>query len=209
MSKKRIIDLEDSSGLDINDFVAVYNAEPVADNFTYKERISKILDLKTITVNGKTGSSITINADDISDTGTAKKFVSSAEINRINIVRTDLGDQVFLSGDGSYKQMTSGPVLTTTVMVVAENTVLLSSSNLLVLCDTTLSGFNVFLPVAPADKQIVRVKDLGNALNNPLMINSSHLIESHSNAIINTNFGSIELIFIQAVNKWIVSSILS
>lgn len=103
MSTKTIGQLESSNQLDINDFIAAYNAESLADNVTYKTRISDVLALKTISVNGKTGSTITITSDDISDASSAKKFVSGAEKNKIGLLRTDQGSSAFLAGDGTYK----------------------------------------------------------------------------------------------------------
>lgn len=64
MANKTIGQLEDSNYLDGNDFIALYNAEPSVDNITYKARVNDVLGLKTIIVNGKTGSTITLNADD-------------------------------------------------------------------------------------------------------------------------------------------------
>lgn len=103
MANKTIGQLEDSIYLDGNDFVALYNAEPSADNITYKARLNDVLGLKSISVNGKTGNTITVNADDISDTSTTKKFVTSSEKNKIGLIQNSLGGEVFLAGDGTYK----------------------------------------------------------------------------------------------------------
>ncbi len=103
MANKTIGQLEDSNHLDGNDFIAVYNAEASVDSFTYKTRINDVLDLKSITINGKTGSTITINADDISDASATKKFVTATEKNKIGIIKTDQGVNAFLAGDGTYK----------------------------------------------------------------------------------------------------------
>jgi len=103
LSNKRIIDLEDSSQLDVNDYLALYNSEPQADHATYKRKVSDVLALKSISVNGKTGNTITINADDIGDSVTSKKFVTTVEKNKINVIKTDQGGNAFLAGDGTYK----------------------------------------------------------------------------------------------------------
>jgi hypothetical protein len=109
LSNKRIIDLEDSSQLDLNDYLALYNSEPLSDHATYKRKVSDVLALKSISVNGKTGNTITINADDISDSVTTKKFVSTAEKAKINVIKTDQGGNAFLAGDGTYKTITVLP----------------------------------------------------------------------------------------------------
>lgn len=105
MANKTIGQLEDSSFLDGNDFIALYNAEPSVDNITYKARVNDVLGLKTIVVNGKTGSTITLSADDISDASTSKKFVTNTEKSKIGLIKNDLGGDVYLSGDGSYKSV--------------------------------------------------------------------------------------------------------
>jgi hypothetical protein len=157
VSNKRIIDLDDSNQLDLNDYLAVYNSEPLADHYTFKRKISDVLSLKSISVNGKTGNTITINADDISDTVTSKKFVSVSEKSKINLLRTDLGGNVYLAGDGTYKAQSiySG---STTVVVVTGNTSINSTSNMLVLCDSTAAPINIDLPASPANLQSVRFK---------------------------------------------------
>lgn len=105
MANKTIGQLEDSGFLDGNDFLALYNAEPTADNITYKARVNDVLNLKSVVVNGKTGNTITINADDISDASTTKKFVTNTEKTKIALIQNNLGGDVFLTGDGSYKSI--------------------------------------------------------------------------------------------------------
>jgi hypothetical protein len=105
MANKTIGQLEESNFLDGNDFVALYNAEPTADNITYKARLNDVLSLKYVSVNGKTGSTITVNADDISDISTTKKFVTTTEKSKIGLIQSGLGGDVFLSGDGNYKSI--------------------------------------------------------------------------------------------------------
>lgn len=207
MSNKRIIDLEDSNQLDLNDFLAVYNSEPLADNYTFKRRISDVLGLRTISVNGKTGNTITINADDISDTVTAKKFVSTSEKVRINLIRTDLGGSVYLAGDGTYKTQSvySG---NTTVLVLTGSTSLSATGNLVVICDSTSGPLSIDLPATPSHLQSVRFKDAGgNARSNNIVVNGNgKAIESSTSfeATINSNFGGFELIFVSSLNKWSV-----
>lgn len=209
MSNKRIIDLDDSNQLDLNDYLAVYNSEPLADHYTFKRKISDVLALKSISVNGKTGNTLTITADDISDTVTTKKFVSVSEKSKINLLRTDLGGNVYLAGDGTYKAQSiySG---STTVVVVTGNSSINSTTNMLVLCDSTVAPISIDLPASPANLQSVRFKDAGgHASSNNIVVNGNgKAIENPSefDATINSNYGAFEVIFVSSLNKWSVIS---
>lgn len=212
MSTKRIIDLEDSNQLGLSDYLAVYNSEPVADHLTFKRTIGDVLNLKSISVNGKTGSTITLNADDISDTVTTKKFVTTAEKNKISLLRNDLGGSTFLAGDGTYKSINMTYSGATTIVVVTGNTSLSAIGNYLVVCDSTTAPINVDLPASPLDKQSIRFKDGGgNALTNNIFVNGNgKAIEdpAGTSAVLNSNHGAFEMMFIQALNKWVVISFL-
>jgi len=207
VSTKRIIDLEDSSQLDLNDYLALYNSEPTADVYTYKRKVSDVLALKTITVNGKTGNTITLNADDISDTITAHKFVTAAEKAKIGIVRNDLGGNAYLAGDGTYKTITNTYSGETTILIVSGNTSISNTGNFLVICNTGSNALNIDLPASPLNKQAVRFKDSGNGLAHNVTVNGNgKLIEGDSFAVINSNYGAFEVMFISSINKWLVSS---
>lgn len=209
MSNKRIIDLEDSNQLDLNDYLAVYNSEPLADHHTFKRKISDVLSLKSVSVNGKTGNTITITADDISDTVTTKKFVTASEKSKISILRTDLGSNVYLAGDGTYKTQSvySG---STTVLFVTGSTSISISSNALVLCDSTAAPINIDLPASPVNLQSIRFKDAGGyALTKNIVVNGNgKAIEDPAvyEAILNSNHGAFEIIYVASLNKWSVVS---
>jgi hypothetical protein len=55
-----------------------------------------------VSVNEQTGA-VVLDADDISDTSTSKKFVTAAHIDKIDLILTDQGSDTFLSGDGVYR----------------------------------------------------------------------------------------------------------
>lgn len=210
MSNKRIIDLNDSNQLDLNDYLAVYNSEPTADSFTFKRKISDVLALRTISVNGKTGNTINLTADDISDIATSKKFVTATEKSKIALIKTNLGGDVFLAGDGVYKTTSIGAGTgATNVIFTSAHTVILTAANHIILTDSSISGFTITLPSMPAHLQTVKVKSTGGALSHSVIVNGNGFpIEAPSvmTAEINSEYGCLEIIFLQNIVRWVVIS---
>lgn len=207
MANKRIVDLDNSNQLDTQDYLAVYNAEPTADALTYKATIADILALKSISVNGKTGSSITITPDDINDATSEKKFVNTSDKDKIALIKNDLGSDVFLAGDGTYRAMAGYSGGTTVVVVTADNNISTANQNMLLVVDTSSGAITITLPESPIDKQSVKVKDGGNAYTNPITIDGNgKQIEGDSTAIVETNYGALEVMFIEVLDKWVVTS---
>lgn len=103
MSTITIPELPNSSDLDINDYLIIYNTEASPDVLTYKGRIGDVLNLLNLSVNGKSGTTITITPDDLHDSTTLNKFVTASDKTKIALVRTDQGSGTFLAGDGTYR----------------------------------------------------------------------------------------------------------
>ncbi|MEJ1242106.1 hypothetical protein WBG78_28420 [Chryseolinea sp. T2] len=208
---KRVIDLEESISRDKTDYVMAYNVEPspVGNIFTYKIKIEDLLALRPITVNGKSGTTIIVIADDIPDVSSTKKFTTATEKAKVALIKTDQGSTTYLAGDGSYQPVPVIPsgITTTTVVSTSTSTSLISTNNHLVITDTTSGALSIDLPLYPVNTQTVRVKDAGNAGTFNVTVNGNgKQIENTTSSIINTNFGAIEFVFADIVNKWLVVS---
>jgi uncharacterized delta-60 repeat protein len=92
------------------------------------------------------------------------------------------------------------------IISISANT-LLALTNYLILIDTSTSGLTITLPASPTDGKVFKIKDKsGNALTNNITINgNSYNIDGSSTALINTNYGHVELTFSVADNQWFVT----
>jgi hypothetical protein len=93
------------------------------------------------------------------------------------------------------------------IVIVSSNTTI-SNSVGLVLVNTSTSGITITLPASPIDGKILRIKDKsGNAFNRNILINgNTRVIDGNSTALINSNYGGLELVYSLTDNAWYVIS---
>jgi hypothetical protein len=94
------------------------------------------------------------------------------------------------------------------VIVTANYTA--TTSNFVIFCNTTGSSFTITLPASPVDGQVYKIKDVGNALiNNVIISGNGKNIDGSSNITINTQRGGVEICFDQTLNQWMVMNFVS
>lgn len=83
----------------------------------------------------------------------------------------------------------------------------LSVDNHVIIVDTSSSSQTITLPSVPQNGLNFKIKDNGNALTNEITISgNSKNIDGETTALINTNYGAIELIYQQSVDAWYILS---
>lgn len=93
------------------------------------------------------------------------------------------------------------------IIEVTASTTASTTNNLLVVANTNSSAFTYHLPSSPINKQQIKIVDAGNGLINNITINGNGKnINDDSIAMIDTDYGGIEVTFIQSLNKWLVTS---
>jgi len=79
---------------------------------------------------------------------------------------------------------------------ITNSTITLTGSEYVVLIDTNSGGVTVTLPATPDNGTAFKIKDKGNALSNNITIDGNgNTIDGSSNALINTDYGALELVF--------------
>jgi hypothetical protein len=79
---------------------------------------------------------------------------------------------------------------------VTNNVTLSGDTNMIVLVDSSILAITVTLPSTPPLGKVFKIKDKGNALANNITINGNgKLIDGFPEAIINTNYGCIEIAY--------------
>lgn len=97
----------------------------------------------------------------------------------------------------------SSNVYTPKITITGNTT--LTASNFVVFCNTTISGFTVTLPASPVDGQVYKIKDVGNAyLNNVIVNGNGKTIDTTATVTINTERGGFELCYDSNLNGWFV-----
>jgi hypothetical protein len=92
-------------------------------------------------------------------------------------------------------------------LIVTGSTILDSIDDNIIIVDSSVSVITVTLTTTPVDKRTFRIKDIGNALINNIIIDgNSRNIDGQSQAIIDTNYGLIEVKFIDDLDEWIITS---
>ena len=98
----RIIDLPIKENPTLNDWVMIDSSE---GSKRVRANVLANLGGPVNSINGQLGDVI-IGPDDLDDSVTLKKFVNAQQTTLINMLRTDLGTDVFLRGDGQYSSPT-------------------------------------------------------------------------------------------------------
>ena len=75
--------------------------------------------------------------------------------------------------------------------------VTLTLNNYIILVDSTITGITITLPNSPVEGQAYKIKDVGGfALTNNIIIDGGgNTIDGASIALINTDYGAVELVF--------------
>ena len=94
-----------------------------------------------------------------------------------------------------------------TTIIVNESTGL-TENMYVVLVDTSAAAITLTLPASPVAGQAYKIKDAtGDAITNIITINgNSNNIDNAGEALINTDFGAIEIVFDGDLNQWFVLS---
>ena len=93
-------------------------------------------------------------------------------------------------------------------ITTASTNITLTSDMYVVLVNTSVSGITLTLPISPIAGQSYKIKDAtGDAITNIITINGNGRdIDNASTAVINTDYGAIEIAYNAAWNKWFVLS---
>ena len=93
-------------------------------------------------------------------------------------------------------------IYATTVVTGASITLTPSSSYLILV--NYVNPSTITLPVSPTDGQAFKIKDArGNALSNNITVDGgANLIDGSATALINTDFGALELVYNQSLDGW-------
>jgi hypothetical protein len=127
-------------------------------------------------------------------------FVNNITINRSgsdtinftisNIINTNLKSRSFTYISTNWQ-----------LLDVLNDKILLDENDSIILCNTSLFGFTLYLPFAPTNGTSFIIKDLGNALNNNIIINGNgNNIDNFSTITNNENYSSMNLLFND--NQW-------
>lgn len=114
--------------------------------------------------------------------------------------------RVKVKSDFVVAGIVTGVTSTLQVVVINSTTTGTTTNDLLIIGDTTDNGFTYFLPSAPTNLQIIKVKDSGNAyLNNIVVDGNGKNIDTGTQATIDSSGGLIEMRFIEQLDKWLVT----
>lgn len=87
-------------------------------------------------------------------------------------------------------------------IIVSANTTL-TNTNFVVFVDSSTSGLTITLPASPVDGQVYKIKDVGSAnINNIIIDGNGNTIDGFPTAIINTQRGGIEIVYDQTIDEW-------
>jgi hypothetical protein len=101
-----IYQLKDITNFSNTDFIPIYDIESGETNRILVSDFIKIIQAVE-KINGKTGTTINLNPDDLNDSQSLNKFVSDAEKGKIQILKNDRGSSYVLCGDGIYRDISS------------------------------------------------------------------------------------------------------
>lgn len=75
-----------------------------------------------------------------------------------------------------------------------------------IMVDTSGSAITINLPISPLRGDMYRVKDsAGNAATNNITLSGNgHDIDGNPSLTMNTNYGSVTVVYVNTVNKWMI-----
>lgn len=153
----------------------------------------------TVTIDNISGLTITTPSTDDIITYDGSGWVNQTPVDVFDSVSD--GDYLVRSGDsiigvsGNYNSINS----------YTASTVTLTTLTNIALIQTSGSSITVNLPATPSSGQTITIKDKGSALTNNITVSGNgNDIDGASNAIINTNYGAIEVIY--DGSEWFITS---